>query len=233
MGKSDNRADAAVTPLEDSIEWLKETPSPQARRTEKDSSMEEMILRHIRSQHEEIPLTPESLSHIAGTQATTKALAELTRQGIIQKIHENVYVRTIRTRFGDCLPAFEDVIPHLAKMWNETIVPCGGTAANSLGLTTQVPVRPVYLTSGPSRRLEFGKLIVELRHAPSWELAGPGSKAGDALRALAWLGPAGAQAGLRILEKSITIHHVKELAKYHPETPKWISQAINARARTA
>ncbi len=192
--------------------------------------MEEMILRHINSQPEGTPFTPETLSRIAQPEAAGKTLAGLARQGILSQIHEGVYVRTLHTRFGDCLPAFEDVIPHLARLWNETIVPCGGAAANSLGLTTQVPVRPVYLTSGPSRRLEFGKLIVELRHASGWELAGPGSKAGDALRALAWLGPAGAQAGLKILQKSIPMHDLKELAKNHPETPEWISQAVDTKA---
>ena len=45
--------------------------------------------------------------------------------------------------------------------------------ANRLGLTTQIPVRAVYVTSSPSRRLHFGALTVELRHAPRWELAAP------------------------------------------------------------
>ena len=36
-------------------------------------------------------------------------------------------------------------------------------AANDLGLTTQVPIRSVYLTSGRSRTMSLGKQIVELR----------------------------------------------------------------------
>ena len=82
-------------------------------------------------------------------------------------------------------------------MWGETIVPCGGAAAHILGLTTQVPVRSVYLTSGPDRRLRFGSLEVELRHAPRWQLTAPRRRAGDVIRALAWLGRAEIQEGLR------------------------------------
>jgi hypothetical protein len=56
-------------------------------------------------------------------------------------------------------------------------------------LTTQVPVRSVYLTSGRSRKMHLGKQVVELRHAPRWQLALANRPAGEAVRALAWLGP--------------------------------------------
>ena len=68
-----------------------------------------------------------------------------------------VYVRPIETRFGVRAPRVANVIAALSQMWGETIVPCGGAAANCLRLTTQNPVRTVYLTSGPNRRLRFGK----------------------------------------------------------------------------
>lgn len=55
-------------------------------------------------------------------------------------------------------------------------MPCGEVAFNCLGLTSQNTVHAVYLTSGPNPRLHFGSLIVELRHAPRWQLAAPGVK---------------------------------------------------------
>ena len=74
-------------------------------------------------------------------------------------------------RFGRCAPSTEKSLLALSELWGETIVPNGGGAANWLGLTTQNPVRSVYLTSGRSRRLRFGKHPVELPHAPRWQLA--------------------------------------------------------------
>ena len=85
----------------------------------------------------------------------------------------------------------------LSSLWGETIVPCGSDAANRFGLTTQVPVQPTYLTSGPNRRLTFGELVVHLRHAPRWQLVVPYRPAGDAVRALAWLRPESDSVGLR------------------------------------
>jgi hypothetical protein len=69
----------------------------------------------------------------------------------------------------------------------ETVVQSGAAVANSLGLTTQVPIRPVYLTSGPNRRLQLGKHLVELRDAKPWQLVEPHTGAGEALRALGWM----------------------------------------------
>ena len=80
-------------------------------------------------------------------------------------------------------------ISALSKLRGDTIVPSDGSMANALGLTAQMPVRPVYLRSSPDRKLKFGEIAVELRHAPKWQLVSPNSLAGDPVRALAWMGP--------------------------------------------
>lgn len=47
----------------------------------------------------------------------------------------------------------------------------GAAEANALGLTTQVPTREVFLTSGPTRKLQLGKRQIELKHGNRWQLA--------------------------------------------------------------
>ena len=74
------------------------------------------------------------------------------------------------------LPSVAKVISSFSALRGETIVPCGAAAANALGLTNQVPIRSVYLTSGPDRRLRLGEQCVELRHAPIWKLVAPHKK---------------------------------------------------------
>ena len=134
-------------------------------------------------------LCPNNLLHLGSRAAVDQALSRLARKGELMRVCQGVYVRPTQTQFGPCPPSIEKVIESLSSMLGETIVPCGGALANILGLTTQVPVRSVYLTSGRSRKLNFGKLVVELRHAPRWQLVAPYRPAGDAVRALAWLGP--------------------------------------------
>jgi hypothetical protein len=73
----------------------------------------------------------------------------------------------------------------MASSRGETILPHGAAAGNAIGLTTQVPMREIYLTSGRSRCLQLGAQTVEIWHAPAWQLLFPGRVAGDVLRALA------------------------------------------------
>ena len=69
-------------------------------------------------------------------------------------------------------------------------MPCGGAAANWVGLITQNVMREIYYTSGPSRKLYFGRHHGRVAPgAPRWQLVAPGRKAGDVIRALAWMGP--------------------------------------------
>ena len=55
------------------------------------------------------------------------------------QLFRGVYVRPVKTRFGTRAPAAEKVIERFAATRAETVVAHGAAAANSLGLTTQVP----------------------------------------------------------------------------------------------
>ena len=118
------------------------------------------------------------------------------------------------------------MIAALSALWGETIVPCGGSAANRLGLTTQNPVRMVYLTSGPSRWLHLGRHAVELRHAPRWQLAAPHRKAGDVIRALAWLGPREVEDGLEVVLSGLSPGELDELAAARAVMPNWMAEPL-------
>ena len=117
-----------------------------------------------------------------------QALSRLTERGQLIRAGRGVYLRPVTSRFGTRAPSVQQAVEALASQRGEVIVPSGAAAANTLGLTTQVPVRSVYLTSGRSRTMNLGKQVVELRHAPRWQLALAHKPAGEAVRALAWLG---------------------------------------------
>ena len=129
------------------------------------------LAHHIMSHAAELPegglLCPGALLHLGGRAAIDQALSRLARKGEILRVCQGVYVCPIQTRFGPRPPAAGTVIESLSSLWGETIVASGGAAANALGLTTQAPVKPVYLTSGPNRKLTLGRLSVELRQGGS------------------------------------------------------------------
>ena len=104
----------------------------------------------------------------------------------------------------------------------------GAAAANALGLTTQVPVRAVYLTSGRNRRLKLGAQMVEFRHAPIWQLIFPGRASGDMVRALAWLGPEKAGEAIRKLRTKLPMSDLEEVTSARARLPTWMAQEVSA-----
>lgn len=173
-------------------------------------------------------LCANALLHLGTRAAVDQALSRLARSGKLMRICQGIYVRPVQTRFGPCPPSIPKVLSALSALWGETIVPCGALAANALGLTTQVPIRLVYLTSGPNRKLTFARLIVELRHAPRWQLAAPHRPAGDAVRALAWLDPSEVTEGLQVIRHKLSPEDFRELIELRAAMPSWMAQSVSA-----
>jgi len=89
-----------------------------------------------------------------------QALSRQVRRASLMRAGRGIYIRPVESRFGTRSPAASKVIEGIAAQRGESMVPHGAAAANELGLTTQVPVREVYLTSGPSRRLKLGAQVI-------------------------------------------------------------------------
>ena len=133
----------------------------------------------------------------------------------------------VESRFGNRAPSLQKTAEALAEQLGERTANSGAMAANRLGLTTQVPVTPVYLTSGPSRTLKLGRQEVRLRHSPPWQLALAGSRAGEAARALAWLGPEGIGTAVEKLRQSLTAKERRELAGVTAQMPGWLAEPVS------
>jgi hypothetical protein len=187
----------------------------------------ERIMRHAERLPEGTPISPKRLLHLGNRAAVDQALSRLARRGALLRAGRGVYVRPIETRFGPRAPAAEKVVEAMARQRGETVARHGAAAANALGLTTQVPTRSVYLTSGRNRKLRLGKQVIELRHAPRWQLALPGRPAGEAVRALAWLGPARAPSALKSLKRRLPTSCLEEMASVTPMLPTWLAATVD------
>jgi predicted transcriptional regulator of viral defense system len=117
----------------------------------------EIILKKTNALPEGAPVSAKMLLHLGTRPAIDQSLSRLVRRGKLLRAGRGVYVSPVVTRFGSSAPLVEKLIGELSVQRGETIVPSGASSANALGLTTQVPVRTVYLTSGRSRKLMLGK----------------------------------------------------------------------------
>ena len=192
------------------------------------SSLPNLILNHASESSEGALLCHNALLHLGTRAAVDQALSRLARRGRLLRVCQGMYVMPVDTRFGTRPPALERVIASLSSLLRETIVPSGGAAANSLGLTTQAPVKTAYLTSGPNRRLKLGELAVDLRHAPRWQLVAPYRMAGEVIRAIAWLGPQEVDRALRTIEPKLSAKDLEELAESRAIMPAWIAEPVSA-----
>jgi hypothetical protein len=191
------------------------------------SNLAEQVLAHAALMAEGASLSAKALLHLGSRAAVDQALSRLARNGELLRAGRGVYVMPVKGKFGTRAPEVAKVVREWASQRGETVVGNGATAANALGLTTQVPMRQVFLTSGRSRKLRVGTQTIELQHAPSWQLLFPGQTAGDVLRSLAWVGPSGSEAALGKLKRKLPASDLQAVASVRERLPTWLARQVS------
>ncbi|WP_236621698.1 DUF6088 family protein [Asticcacaulis benevestitus] len=178
-------------------------------------------------------LSAKALLHLGSRQGVDQALSRLVRRGQLLRAGRGTYVRQVHTKFGSRPPSPTKLIEALAAQTGETITPNGAAAANALGLTSQVPIKQIYLTSGPSRKFTLGSQIVELQHTARWQTTLANTKAGQTVRALAWLGEQKAGEAIPYLREQLMSSELAELLQARPVLPTWMAREVSRMAEYA
>jgi hypothetical protein len=194
------------------------------------NTLPETILLHAQSLPEGGVLSPKQFLHLGSRVAIDQALSRLTKGGKLLRVGRGTYVTPVSSRFGTRAPAPEKVVESLAAQNGDVVAPHGAMAANTLGLTQQVPIREVYLTSGRTRKLKLGRSEVLVKHVPRWMLALGTRPAGAAVRALAWMGPTHAGESLAALHRTLPPSEWQALASARAALPSWMARAIGQEA---
>jgi hypothetical protein len=187
----------------------------------------EEILKEVENLPEGAVIRAKEFLHLGTRDAVDQAIKRLKQRNELMRIYQGAYVRPIKTRFGVRAPAPEKVVEGIAAASAETIVAHGAAAANSLGLTTQVPIKLVYLTSGRTRSFKLGAQVVELKRSPQWKLLPLHRAAGEAVRALDWIGEHRAAEALTTLKHKLPESTIQELIALRPALPAWMSKSIS------
>ncbi len=194
------------------------------------NTLPEAILLHAQSLPEGGVLSPKEFLHLGSRAAIDQALSRMTKESKLLRVGRGTYVTPICSRFGTRPPAAEKVVESLAAQSGEVVAAHGAFAANALGLTQQVPIREVYLTSGRTQKLKLGRSEVLMKHVPRWMLALGTGPAGAAVRALAWMGPAHADESLATLHRTLPPSEWRALASSRAALPSWMARAIGEEA---
>lgn len=194
------------------------------------NTLPKTILQQARSLPEGGVLSPKEFLHLGSRSAVDQAFSRLAKTGKLLRVVRGAYAAPVFSRFGSRAPAPEKIVKALAEQSGEIVVPHGASAANALGLTQQVPIREVYLTSGRTRKLKLGRSEVLIKHAPRWMLALGTRPAGAAVRALAWIGPTHAGKSLASLRRTLPRSEWQALASARATLPGWMARAIGEEA---
>lgn len=93
----------------------------------------------------------------------SRLLSEFAEKGFLCRLAKGIYYKPIQTRFGLLYPEVGDLVKAIARRDTAQVLPTGETAQNILGLSTQVPMNYVYLTSGSARKIEVGPRTVTFK----------------------------------------------------------------------
>lgn len=191
------------------------------------SALAQSILSAARTLPEGGLLSPKEFLHLGSRAAIDQTLTRLLREGALLRVGRGLYALPIQSRFGARPPATQAVVQAMESANGEVIVDSGATEANALGLTTQVPIREVFLTSGPSRTLQLGSRAVELQHAKRWLLALGKRPAGRAIRALSWLGPEHGASAMKVLHVQLAAEEWSAMRSARSMLPSWMARAVS------
>jgi hypothetical protein len=187
----------------------------------------ERILERAQALPEGTLLSAKEFLHLGKRTAVDQALTRLAERKKLWRLYRGIYVRPINTKFGTRAPSPGKVIESIKKAQAETVVPHGAAEANALGLTTQVPAKMIYLTSGKDRTFKLGSQTIKMKHAPQWMLIVSQGEVGKAVRALDWLGKRRAHEALESLKWKLPASEIQELVAIRQALPTWMAKSIS------
>lgn len=189
-------------------------------------STAELIRQKIEQLPQGQPFTPASFLSIAERSTVDKTLARMVRAGTLRRPTRGVFVRPIESRFGAVPP--EAFAVAVAKAHGAPVEVHGAEAVRRFGLSTQVPVRPVFYTSGRSRTFNMGNMPVRLQHVSPRKLVLPGTKVGMAISALWYLGKEQVNHEVfQTIRSKLSSEEFRALKAAAPQMPSWMADALH------
>ena len=160
-----------------------------AGRQKSPKSLDARILAALRRRGRGCVVVPSDFLDLGNRRAVDVALHRLVRAGSIRRLTRGVYdYPREHPQLGSLSPPPEAVARAIAGRDRVRLQPSGAYAANTLGLTEQVPAKVVFLTDGPSRTVIVGGTTIQLRRTTPRNMEPSGRLSGLLIQAFRELG---------------------------------------------
>lgn len=193
----------------------------------------QLILNRIRGSGRGSVFSPADFLDLAGRASVDQSLSRLVKRGVLRRIRRGLYdyPRT-SARLGLLAPSVDQIVSTIARRTGDTVRPSAAHVANMFHLTTQVPARPVFDTSGPSRKLKVGHQVIALRHRSARQLPARATTADNVIRTLQFLGANGiSQQALDSLAARLSLRDKRDLVRAKRRVPAWLHPSIDTIAQ--
>jgi hypothetical protein len=158
-----------------------------------------------------------------------KALYRLANEkNLLVRLAHGIYLYPkTDEELGVLYPSTEEIAKAIARRDKARIIPTGVYALNRLGLSTQVPMKIVYLTDGATRSIKIGKRTISFKRTSPKNLMTTGEISTLAIQALREIGQENMDDAilqqLKIVLKKETQENILHDAKL---SPAWINKIL-------
>ena len=127
---------------------------------------------------------------ITETKRVSEYFARLSADNTVKYVMRGVYYKPEYSKLLDeyIAPDPDAVAKAIARNYGWSITPCGDTALNLLGLSTQVPVVWSYVSDGPYKEYSYGNTMIKYKHTANKEISKNSPKTALVIQALKTLG---------------------------------------------
>ncbi len=192
------------------------------------TAMTDKIIKRVRGKGRGWVFTPKDFLDLGTRASVDMALTRLLNSGSIRRIGRGLYdYPMMHDKLGMLTPDADTIVQAVAMQSGDRVIASGAQAANRLGISTQVPAKSSYATSGASRSKKVAGRTITLKRSRAPILDDASPQANAVLQVLAHLGKINVDSDIiRSLASRLDARDVKALQKARPQMAGWMSDAI-------
>lgn len=166
---------------------------------------------------------------IADAETIRRNLNRQVQDGTIRRLINGLYEKPkYSALLQEYVAADPDAVARtLARCYHWTIAPCGNTALNLLGLSTQVTAVWSYISDGPYKSYELNSTKIEFKHRTNKEITGLSYMTALVIQALKTLGKDNVtEDTIAVLSQKLSAEEKRLLLEEAAESTDWIYEKI-------
>ena len=190
----------------------------------------EQVRKRVKAAEAGSVFIPSDFFDIAEAVKVNTCLNRLVESGELHRMMRGVFTKP---RYSELLhanvpPSPDKIAKAIARNYGWTIIPCGDTALNMQGISTQVPVVWIYVSDGPYKSYDASGVMLKFKHTDNKnEIIEVSYQTALIIQALKALGKDNITIkDIRILSKRLTDVEKKQMLVESKRITAWVYEYI-------